>query len=1104
MPYGARVLYNSVDISDKVESFDINRSLDQYCDEITITVNDATFYDALSFAQLPAAPLLQVYTRVDNDWVSQGSFYIERPDLNNDIMSTSASFWGRSTTARLGEPFAPKVTKVWEENTTLFAVCQEMCDLCGLTWSSTYSEIEDFVVFAYTFEVENSYPIEVMSELLEHAYGPGAFITTDLAGHICIKLRQYTPSASDFAVTDPISVSIAEQPEWPDFGNRVKLVVSGTAAGYNVQLTIIEKCLLVNASAQTKVYARVTDQEGTPLNDIPVTFSSEEGLLTLSPSVVNTATITVFDEIVNASSYYTVKTAFPPELVYGIYAFLDTNKSNNLTGNGYTLDGNEIAVTDAFKYCDLKVRVVYSAKGVASTVAYAGATIGDDKITAEVYGNFASGDVAVGNPCACPPSISMEVARSNICPGDSTGILIYVEEGSSAVTDNRMVFAGVISSPAHGGLEWTYANLGNVTIDEEKSTSRNEAEGNSTCESAKFIVSVSSVYLADADGVAYGSNLYSSFSGKTITLNTRISSDLDLLITYVTCGAVVNHYTGMLLGQDKITAYLKVARSEPIEAFTQITVQERCDGDDDDDDDDDGGSEGGSEGLCDTEESPCDNANTAAGGTTTQKVHGLKSGTEGCYPPGEIDTFGGKYRCWKDDVYGLYDEAASCDACEDQKVYGNSNGTAGCYTIDELDTQEDPTTGETKYSGFKNGEAGWWLEAELDAGSGGGKIECPAGTECCENITTGKKGCYPKEQCKSGSGSGGKKGKTTFTPGKKDCLTTGSGYMNDTYVECLPPNQCCTNKSTNKKGCFPKEQCKEEEKRSGCYSKDCSKSSYAQRSNCVSGRFANAIGSTDENGTPCSCREICLNELRKYGTTQGYSTVSIEDIVTAATGLVSGDAGFDEAWASAAQIALDQCLAECGDCEKIKTAVTIGGSDAVTKPGGYQYYAGGGFAPYTFSVSGTGATITSDGYLTLSDDACGSAVVTVTDKCGVSDSKAVRITNAGKWVNVGVTGGYCWHTYMCTDASFNNLVEISESTRRAWGSGWLGSAAGSISVCTGSACNTLECRIAEIGCPPALKSLLKGSTPAPVGYCWSGVQEEWCYYTDYQEWTWQC
>lgn len=1005
MPYGVRVLYNSVDISDKVESFDISRSLEQYCDEITITLHDATFFDALDFSQMPTSPLLQVYTRTGADWVSQGLFYIERPDLSTDIMALTASYWGRSATACLGEPFAPKVTKVWEENTTFFTICAEVCALCGLTWDSTYSEIEDFVIFAYTYETENSYPIDIMTELLEIAYGPGAYITTDTAGHVCIKLRQYSPAASDFTITDPVSVSIKEAPEWPEFGNRVKLVVSGTAAGYNVQLTIIEKCLLVGANAQTKVYARVTDQEGNPLNDIPVTFSSDEGLLTLSPSVVNTATVTIFDEIVNASSYYSVKTQFPPELVYGVYAFLDTNKSNNLAGDGYTIEENEIFVTSAFKYCDLKLRVVYAAKGVAASAAYAGSTIGDDKVTAEVYGNFASGDVSVGNPCACPPTISMEVARSNICPDDSTGILIYVEEGSSAVVDNRKVYAGVISSPSHGGLEWTESYLQEVTIEEEKSTSRNETEGNTFCESSKFIVSVSSVYLADADGVAYGSNLYSSFSGKTITLTTRIAGDLDLLITYVTCGAVVNHYTGMLKGQDKITAYLKVARSEPVEAFTQISVQEKCDGDDDDDDDDDDPG-GGEEGLCDAEESSCDDTNTATVnpltgkvGTTEQKVHGVKGGTEGCYPPDEIDVYGGKFRCWKDDVFGLYDEAASCDACEDQKYYGMSNGTGGCYPLDELDTQDDPTTGETKYSGFKDGEAGWWLEDELDAGSGGGKIKCRTGTVCCENAVSGKRGCYPQEQCKQDTTpQNRKKGNTNFKPGKKDCLTTGSGYMNDVYIECEPPNQCCTHKSTNKKGCFPKEQCKDEEKRSGCYTKSCVNSSYNQRSACVSGRFAEAIASTDANGTPCTCKEICMNELRDHGTTQGYSTMPISVILEQQSGMVPGDEGYDAAWNAMAQTALEDCLAACGDCEKVKNAVTVGGSDAVTKPGGYQYYASGGFQPYTFTVSGTGATITSSGYLTLSDDACGALTITVTDKCGVSDSMTVRVSNAGSWV----------------------------------------------------------------------------------------------------------
>lgn len=80
------------------------------------------------------------------------------------------------------------------------------------------------------------------------------------------------------------------------------------------------------------------------------------------------------------------------------------------------------------------------------------------------------------------------------------------------------------------------------------------------------------------------------------------------------------------------------------------------------------------------------------------------------------------------------------------------------------------------------------------------------------------------------------------------------------------------------------------------------------------------------------------------------------------------------------------------------TAIT--GPDTAIAPGGYQYSASGGTSPYTFSVSGSGATVSSTGItgiVTLSGAACGAYTVTVTDACGSTASVSARITNNGRW-----------------------------------------------------------------------------------------------------------
>jgi hypothetical protein len=77
--------------------------------------------------------------------------------------------------------------------------------------------------------------------------------------------------------------------------------------------------------------------------------------------------------------------------------------------------------------------------------------------------------------------------------------------------------------------------------------------------------------------------------------------------------------------------------------------------------------------------------------------------------------------------------------------------------------------------------------------------------------------------------------------------------------------------------------------------------------------------------------------------------------------------------------------------------VVVTGSDALTKPGGSQFSVSGGNGPYTWSVSGTGVTVTQEGYLELTGSACGVYTITCTDCTGRSSSVTGRVTNNGSW-----------------------------------------------------------------------------------------------------------
>lgn len=129
------------------------------CRELTFGLVDKITYSSFDFLSLPEAPTVEVKTRTADTWVSQGLFFVERPGFCEDIHSSKADqVWGRTLTAKLGAPFALRVSKAWFEQTSLYGICKEMCDLCGIIWDPEYCDPPDFVVFPHTFDVEGDYP----------------------------------------------------------------------------------------------------------------------------------------------------------------------------------------------------------------------------------------------------------------------------------------------------------------------------------------------------------------------------------------------------------------------------------------------------------------------------------------------------------------------------------------------------------------------------------------------------------------------------------------------------------------------------------------------------------------------------------------------------------------------------------------------------------------------------------------------------------------------------------------------------------------------------------------------------------------------------------
>jgi len=567
--YAWKITLNSADISGKVSRFSIACSLDSFCREMTLDISDPDLYADLDFSQISETPEIEIFTRTGEDWISQGTFFIERPALAVSIQSDLLQgVWGRSLTARLAEPFAPKITKAWEQKTTFFNICEELCDFAGFEWNPAYSDIDDFIIFPYTYEADGLYPIDVISELAGLA---GALVTTDRLGHLCIKQIDYSPSSADVTITDDDIGTITESPEWPVFANRVRITPTGDLGNYSVTLFIPDPCLKADGTSRAKIYAQVRDPDGEPVDGLAVNWEADSDSAALDHETSNTQEIIIRSESQRATNFYSVAVDFPPSSVDGIYAYSDTARRNNFAAAGYEINGNSITLTDKLAYCDQSVLIDYRAGGIGVNYLQAGDEAEDVTVTASVKGQADSGTVYIDNPCECPPMIRLTAAPTSIYLGGSASLLVYGEE-AGPITTGRMVFMAEVSATKRGTLSWTYARLGTVGVANEQAAAINEIAGVSQCEISMFPASVSGVHKADEDGNPTGGNLYSSHNGKVIDLNGIVATATDLLVNYTAQGAALNHFTGAVLGTATINAWMITNREEGAETSASVRI----------------------------------------------------------------------------------------------------------------------------------------------------------------------------------------------------------------------------------------------------------------------------------------------------------------------------------------------------------------------------------------------------------------------------------------------------------------------------------------------------------------------------------------------------
>ncbi len=519
-------------------------------------------------------------------WVSQGLYFIERPTFKVGIHETMTGVWGRQSTAILAEPFAQKVTKLWDEDTTFYAICEEIIESVGLVWDSAKCEIQDFTIYADNFEADDQYPIEVLQELVELIVGEEGFVTSDREGNICIKRLVRTPTTSDYDLTDLIIQEINEEPEWPEFGNRIKIIPVESVSQNSISVKLGSECIGISTLqvGYVDVWAQVKNGEGVPLNDQVVTWSFDPvAPTTLSyvyPLIQNSKEILISKEIVRADSLVSLSTKFEASTIIGIWAYADVNRLNNFVeGDSYILDGTKVYLTEKnFSYCDQMVMVSYTVNGmVYNKIKYTPGALeysGEVSIIASLSGKEDSKTIYVNNYCKCPSTLSAEINPTTLEIGEIATITAYLENGDEAVSGKIYMYEytglGIISA--------SVLNTGSVTVTDEKAEAVNVIAGITQCISKAPVYSYCEVYTytEDADGVIThtSANLAVGFSNKTINLGVMIPTGTNLVITYNRAGSVVNYFTAVTAGDVRITVSSPVNTEEGLSQVLSATINE--------------------------------------------------------------------------------------------------------------------------------------------------------------------------------------------------------------------------------------------------------------------------------------------------------------------------------------------------------------------------------------------------------------------------------------------------------------------------------------------------------------------------------------------------
>jgi hypothetical protein len=246
-------------------------------------------------------------------------------------------------------------SKEWNENTTLFGVIQEIIELCGLTYSESNVEINDYVIYAYSYSVEKAYPLDILRELVDKTDG---YLCSDADDNVLVKRDLYDFDSPTQAIDGDIISNLEERIEYPEFFNRVRVSSFSRTEEVEMNLSLEMDDSSVACGESVSAKAVVTDNDGTPVADgTPVDWTSDnDDYAAWENDQTHVYTHKIEDEGQIASSLYSVSTDYPIKQVLSVTELLATG---NRTRAVAKFSGRSISLSEPLTYTDSAVLITY-------------------------------------------------------------------------------------------------------------------------------------------------------------------------------------------------------------------------------------------------------------------------------------------------------------------------------------------------------------------------------------------------------------------------------------------------------------------------------------------------------------------------------------------------------------------------------------------------------------------------------------------------------------------------------------------------------------------------------------------------------------------------